>query len=482
MNIKKTSYNLNTLSNTAKKPGVSKQSIPRDTFVKSTTNASLSKVSNLTIKNSTDILFSQERKVLRDPFGLKANDLYAGSATVDPETGNFFAGLAENRDNGKNFLAAFNPNGSMRWKVEHDKPVVDITPDKKGGVVLRLWANIYSYDGDGNKNWEFSIPNTGGFYEMPVVGPDNTVYYATHKKEQESNENNMSVVAVKDGKLKWLYERENHFLNNLDMIVTKKGDLLLTVHEERNPKSLLRKMTNKKDKKNFLVCLNPDGSKKFEIEVDTNEHKSVRPVESPDGSIIYVDKKDNAINSISPDGELKWSCPVKNISSDPVVDEKGNIYIATGDTQLMTTPPKSSLICIDGKSGKQRWNHRVDNRAIKSSPIFKDDSLYLPVTGELGAVLDDCYLKMDKNGNNQSFVKKTGDDGSGFVYLENNELLLNSDKEYQIRTFGLEEQISQESIDELSGNDTENVNNNEGKIQLKEKTVVIGGVELEKRK
>ena len=480
MDIKKTSYNLNTLSNIGKKPGVSKQSVPRDAFIKSKTDPSLSKFSNLSTKEATGLLFSKKEAAdLTDPFCLKADGLSAWSATVDPETGTYFAGLSEKGDNGKKFLAAFNPDGSMRWKIDQDSPVYDLTPDKKGGVIVRKWTKIFSYDKDGNKSWEFSLPDTQDtFSEKPVIGPDNTVYYSTRKNESEPYKTDMSIVAVKDGKLKWVYDGGNQQNNNVDMIVTKKGNILFTVQEERKPKSLMRRMTHGNEKKNFLVCLNPDGSKKFEIEVGVKGYKSVRPIEGSDGNIIYVDKNDNAINSITPDGELKWSCPVEGIGRPPAVDDQGNIYVPTGDIFLMHTPPNSALVCIDGKSGEKKWDYKIANRAVKDSPLIKDNEIYLPITREYGKNENDGYLKLNQKGAKLDLINETSSDGNGFVYLPNNELIVSSGNNHHLQSFGSLEKIPEESITKQSGN----VNEEEGKIELKEKTVVIGGVELKKGK
>lgn len=191
----------------------------------------------LSAKEASRVIFSGKTiKDLIDPFDLKTRNFSAQSVTVDPETGTFFMGLVDENDRSKRFIAAYEPDDAQRWKIPFDGPIYGIVPDKNKGVVVRLWNKIFSYDKNGNMNWEFALPDTTRrFPEPPVIGPDNTVYYTTEKGNRKTSQKNLSIVSVKDGKLNWVKEYESEETNNVDICVTKKGNILFTAEKKKNP-------------------------------------------------------------------------------------------------------------------------------------------------------------------------------------------------------------------------------------------------------
>lgn len=483
MTIDRISFSYNTSPNITGKAGNLPPEVKGDTFVKSVSanpaSGSDPTINGIYAKEASNILFSiKNAKDNIDPFGLKVNNLSAQSATVDPQTGTYFMGLVDKADGQKRYIAAFEPDGSSKWKVPFEADIFGMVPDNKGGVIVRLYSKIFNFDGDGNQNWKFNLPNTGEeYHEPPVFGPDNSLFYCTEKEGSVEMKNNLSIVALKDGELQWVSEHGNGNNKCVDITVTKKGNLLFTAEEERKPDSLMRRMRGKSDKKRFLICLNPDGSKKFEKEVIKTDYRSVCATEGPDGTIYHLSDGGESLNAITPDGEEKWKCPTDRISWAPVIDEKGNIYVATG-SECLGVVPESSIVCIDSKDGSKKWEHKID-RAATAPPLFKGDFIYLKVSKQYKDGSVDGYMKVNRDGSSVEFLNETANDGDALKYLSDGTLITRTGGYYNNNY----QAVQMTSLGSISPDmKSEMVQDKSGTIEVKDKSVVIGGVELKRGK
>lgn len=482
MDIGRISPNFNRTSS-IQGAGTANPLIQRDSFTKSGASGSIdgtASITGLSPQLASGILFSGKKASdLIDPFNLKTEGFQAWSAASNPETGGYFAGLVKGTGSDqKSYLASFNPDGSVKWKAPFNAPVYYMVPDKNGGVLVRKWSKILSYDKHGDKSWDYELPGSNdSFNELPIAGPDNSIFYATGKEDKKSGEKKMSVVSVKDGKLQWSYDADNNINNRAGLTVTKQGNVLFTCEGLKKPDTLLKKLFSSGEKTRYLVCLNPDGTKKFEKEVTLIAYNSARPVEGSDGSIFYLSDNDGSLNAITPDGESKWTFEQENISHAPVIDGKGNIYITTGSTMVLHEPPESSIICIDEKTGEKKWEQKFE-RGIETEPILSGDSIFLKVTKTYEPGNEPGFIKMNEKGEVLDMLKKNGDDGDGFVYLDNNSVVTRTEEKYTLTPFGSLSSMSPEAQQELAGTKTGET----GKIEVKEKSVVIGGVTLKRGK
>ncbi len=482
MDIGRISQNFNNTTS-IQGTGAANPLIQRDSFTKSGVSGSIDKTTNITgisPQLASGILFSGKKASdLTDPFALKSEGLQAWSGTYDTESGSYFAGLVKGSgDDKKCFLSSFNPDGSLKWKVPMEKPVYDMIPDKQGGVVVRQWNRVFSYDKNGKESWDFTLPNSNQSYNsLPVTGPDNTIFYTTGNTDSSIDGKNMSIVAIKDGKLKWTYRANNQIFSNIDILVTKQGNVFFTTEEKKKPESLLQKLFPPNEKTHYLVCLNPDGTKKFETEVIPNDYGSNHAIEGSNGNIFYLSDKGKSLNAMTPEGESLWTFSGENISHSPVADGKGNIYITTGFTLILHDPPESSVICIDEKTGEKKWERKFE-RGIETEPLLTDNGIALKVTKTFETGSEPGFIQLNEKGADIGFLKETAGDGDGLVYLNNNHVVTRSGGKYILKPFMELNRINPGTAQDLTGTKAGET----GKIEVKEKSVVIGGVTLKRGK
>lgn len=488
MDIRKMGLYNSASANNRLKPAETHIKEQHDTFVKTEAKMSLSetglKTDGLTAKEASRVVFSKKTvKDLVDPFDLKTRNFSAQSATVDPETGTFFMGLVDESDRSKRSVAAFEPNGALRWEIPFDGPIYGIVPDKNKGVVVRLWDKIFSYDKDGNMNWKFALPHTTRrFPEPPVIGPDNTVYYSTEKGNRRTSPKNLSIVSIKDGKLNWVKDYESDESKNVDIRITKKGNILFTAEAKKEPGSIMDRLIGKEEKKRILVCLKPDGKEIFEKEVVSLNTNSAHPIEGPNGTIYHVSDMGKSLIAMAPEGELKWESKLDQpISRTPAIDDKANIFITTGDFRDSSGRQKTSIICIDGNDGVQKWEHTT-KRVIESPPIINGDSVYMAVSENISTDEKKGYYKVNRDGSSLEFFNKTSDDGVGIRYLPDNSVFTRTDgyngNNYMVVPMGSLKCVSPESVADTP----QGGNAGTGKIEFNDDTVVIGGVKLKRGK
>jgi len=201
-------------------------------------------------------------------------------------------------------LTAFNPGGTVKWKVTwgstyFGSPVIDST----GTVYTVNWAsaapwgqNLSAINPDGSVKW--SSPNLGTYpiTGIPSIAADGTLYLGIHDYLALSGATNAALIAFSStGTIKWAFPAVD-----FDIRMQPSIDADGTVY------------FGTKGNSGIVFALNPDGTEKW-------HYATTDPVGCPgcgndvyntpaigaDG-IIYVANELNVLYAFNPDGTIKW--------------------------------------------------------------------------------------------------------------------------------------------------------------------------------
>ncbi len=115
----------------------------------------------------------------------------------------------------------------------------------------------------------------------------------------------------------------------------------------------------------YFYAINPNGTQKWRFK--TGEGIESSPAIAADGT-IFIGSNDGHLYAFYPNGTKKWSLVigVSLVYSSPVIDEEGNIYVAS---------VRGNNICAVYPNGTKKWDFHTGNR-IYSSPALDDDTVY----------------------------------------------------------------------------------------------------------
>lgn len=304
----------------------------------------------------------------------------------DRSSGTIFANVADSNTK-KSALVVYDEAGVKQWEVpggEYSR-YLKLAPDGKGGVIARDESKITSYDSSGKEQWSYD--HLSGVQELyhrwstqtPIAGSDGTVYYATGRKDPvrraSVNDKNLSVIAVRDGKMQWVFNAQNNV--NFDPGLTSMSDGRLVLEAQGEDGFFT-------GRKHFVICLNPDGTEAFRAKADfTWDFGASRPTPGPDGSLYFLQSGDDcSMVALNADGSQKWKYVINGFGDFPPHDAgKGSVYLPIKDDEL---------VCLDSSSGTERWRKKLPGKV--ESGVFSNGS-------ELGILGKDEIYYLDDRGN-----------------------------------------------------------------------------------
>lgn len=220
--------------------------------------------------------------------------------------------------NGK--LYAFNPNGSIRWKITINSEVgVSSTPAIGGNGVIYIGdvdGYLYAISPDGTEIWRTKISNEI-LGSSPIILED-TIYIGSYAIES-------GLIALDtNGTIKWSY----------------------TTHDgiDVSPSAGLDDTIYVGDTKGYLYALYPNGSLKWSLKLGSEIDTTAAVTNS-----IYVGS-DRNMYCISLDGDIIWSFTAgDNIDSSPAIGLDGTIYFGCNDGYLYALK----------STGELKWKFRT---------------------------------------------------------------------------------------------------------------------------
>jgi sugar lactone lactonase YvrE len=251
--------------------------------------------------------------------------------------------IAGNADSASGVLLALDGSGNLKWKLDIGTKMYggSIAIDKKGNLYFGTASGkVIAVNAKGEKVWEKEM--NGAFrWSVPAIGDDGTIYVTVYGPDSAT----MAKVAAltPDGKLKW------------DFILEHRVSIGPTIGYDGNIYAA--------DMKGGVHCITPDGDRAWTI-FSEPLHSSVAITK--DGS-IYIGGR-TSIKAFLPQGKIKWGCFLDDITiGAPVVDSKGNVYIATlgGKVHAFTS------------DGMPLWEFTAKKDFNASLTIGSDGTIYI---------------------------------------------------------------------------------------------------------
>ncbi|MCE1247437.1 MAG: PQQ-binding-like beta-propeller repeat protein [Firmicutes bacterium] len=468
MDIGRISYQQ--FSNTAASPAAPANpgqpaSVAADSFSKSEPAPSGLGIS---ASEASAILLTKEGKINpADPFNFRKDEARVHAVEYSDKTETFFAGVQDSK-NGKDYISSYHSDGRLKWKTEVKTSLYNLTPDNNGGITARNENTIYSFDNTGNKAWELTLPGSDkNFAEKPVVGNDNTVYFSAGKTGKPGN---MSIAAVKDGKVKWTYDCSGSDRQGVELSLNKDGSLIFTETGLMDPS----KADSSDNRKSSLVCLNPDGTLRFKKEFKPSMLSGAMQTQSPDGSIAFV-TDDRKLAVISPDGkDINTLSFEKCIIKPPVADKDGNFLVVFGpgaDFGNTEDPIPSSLACIDRNTGKPRWEQFLGGTAM-SQALPEGGNVYIKISRDGEFDNPERMLRIKTDGTEARYIKMVDEQENLSVMPDGELVTVNGEKHTKTKLHYAAEKPET----------TQSNPKTPGKIEVETEFVVIGGIKLKKQK
>jgi len=236
--------------------------------------------------------------------------------------------------------------GKVAWKFNVGAPVgtsVAIGPDSTiyFASSYEMYEGkqvpfLYALDWNGNLKWKFKLRLERSFADAsqacsPLVAADGTIYIGSR--------DHLLYAINPDGTLKWTFQADDD-IYPISITIDLDGKLYFTAAD------------------NFLYSVNPDGTLNWKSGGDYKFLCS--PLAgisiSPNGSTLYLGTTDNRANcgliAVDLTGKVKWLFPSGLIDGTPVVDNDGNIFFATEDSDTS----KSGIFSVNPE-GRLRWKY-----------------------------------------------------------------------------------------------------------------------------
>lgn len=254
---------------------------------------------------------------------------------------------------------------------------------------------LYAFSYDGKAIWSKSIL---GSYSTPLIGSDSSVYVAS--------QNNTFFALSHSGDTLWTTPINKMYSRGIN--IDREGNLYFVDRIDNYPNS-----------RNSLKVLDKDGNILWTLSDDRILGTFYNiPTFSPDGSTIYIQGDEVSVLAIDINSQnVKWTFGDKKLTSSPVVDNAGNLYIIPGgefetNRILYSLSPDGNInwkfnfishswavnveptIDYNGNiyfgrdtlysvsnSGKFRWKNHLDGGTIVSSLVCdKENTIYFGTT------------------------------------------------------------------------------------------------------
>jgi|GEM_PF-2851806 len=282
-----------------------------------------------------------------------AGEKIRSSPSVD-ENGTIYFGAL----NGKFY--ALDKSGKVKWEIT-TTPNVWICSSPAIGNDRTIYfgaddGKFYAVDTDGRIRWNF--PTGGYVWPSPAIDKDGTIYFASRDKK---------IYAVdKHGKLKWSFETQGEI--NSSPIISN-GKIYVASFDgylykfDKNGKLISTYKVG--DRAKMPIILGPQ-----RYEGDFRPIIS-SPVIDEEGN-IFIASFYGKIFKIKADGKMEKVYNLNEIVySTPTITEDGIIYIGTYETE------KGSIYAIDTKKKTVIWKITIGERIVSSPAVDEDGTIYI---------------------------------------------------------------------------------------------------------
>jgi len=303
-----------------------------------------------------------------------------------------------------NGLSAIDRHGAVRWVFavtdqrmsEYSSPAIGVD----GTVYFTSTTHLMAVNPDGTLKWDTELPEIC-YFSSPTIAADGTVYVGTGDGYYDTQDGYL-LAFNSDGVLTWSYFAGEDIVPTA--AVGEDGTVCSATYE------------------GTVFALNPDGSLKWELQVEESGAVWSSPAIGDDGTVYvgiqggkFTDPPDwdcGYIYAISPDGSVKWEITTEGwISSCPAIGDNGVVYAGSVAGYLYAINP----------DGAVQWRFTTDASVLGNSAIGGDGLVYVaPTSGTVYALTADGEVKWSQavsSGTEYGGNPVLGEDGLLYVGL-----------------------------------------------------------------
>lgn len=315
-------------------------------------------------------------------------------------------------------------------------------------------TTIKAVDGKtGELKWDVQVPEE--ISSTPLIGPDGKIYIATQGNDDSRPSKALTGAVIKldetDGKRLW--RCEVGYQVNFTPAMGADGKIWAGTTDER-------------------FCSMDGNSGKFvkanNIPAKGPYKNSSQPVTGPDGT-MFIHSSNTELFAINPDtGEKKWSfrCDTVQDFAGVTVDGENRVFIGGKD---------GVLHALDGSNGKELWQKHFEGKNHALTTPMPDGKLC--VCGRESNIL---RILDAKTGLDMGSAEL---DGKLYYppFVSSDGTIHTSTDKGVIQALKYDERTLLEQVKDEKSADTE-AENPDAKIEIKDEKVVIGGVELPRKR
>jgi outer membrane protein assembly factor BamB len=229
---------------------------------------------------------------------------------------------------------AINPDGTEKWKYEHDDWTYSSPAIAENGIIY-FGCNdgkLYAFYPNGTLKWTLKL-TLGKSMRSPTMGIDGTIYIG-------SSDHKFYAI-YPNGTIKWKYKTNFNIYSS--PAIDDNGIIYIGSHDT------------------YLYAFYPNGTVKWKFKAK-EEIKSA-PAIGDDGT-IYVGSWDQNLYALYPNGTLRWIFEAADaIETSPTIGYNEDIYVGSYNGKLYSISPNGTMNWKygAGSGGADGW--------IVSSPI-----------------------------------------------------------------------------------------------------------------
>jgi outer membrane protein assembly factor BamB len=250
---------------------------------------------------------------------------------------------------GKQTVVSMQNTELYNWKYTFDdKRYINTSPVTGTDRAVFIHApngKLFAMDANtGSKIWEAEVYGD----TTPAIGQNGTIYTLSAANVNHGEAGYLYAVNLDTGKLEWKLHLSDQNMGQCALAVGEDGTIYVS----------------SKGEDNRLYAVNPDGSLKFKISLDSN----LTPPAIAKNGTIYVGSEKGILYAFNNDGSKKWQFEPKTpITVAPVIGADGTVYACAG----------TMIFALDSKKSDVLWRYNAEENITTEPIIDSKGNIYI---------------------------------------------------------------------------------------------------------
>ncbi|MFB3170053.1 Ig-like domain-containing protein [Neobacillus sp. 179-C4.2 HS] len=333
---------------------------------------------------------------------IRNNQVYASTLNLDHNSGFLLSGYQSNAvlPSTYNWTRQSAYKGSttfqQKWAFSKGGLYTESSPviDDQGIIYYGDDEGLHAVKKDGTEKFFFPVKDGLVVNSSPALSSDGSIYIFAGQQDTSGRLLDNIVYAINpDGSLKWqlaVDTRGTYF----DSTPAISGEGVIYLVASKN-----------------LMAINPDGTKKWNVTFD--EDVKSNPVIGVDGTIYLNTQEVNGLKAINPDGTVKWEVACYGAHFAPVITKDGSLYaVGFSDSQTYLYHVQTD--------GPIIWKSPIDYYPFQGGiALANDGTIYVTtyVPGDVYAFTGDGTRKWKYSAPDRGFFSSPVVDAEGNIFV-----------------------------------------------------------------